>query len=80
VEYGKEDLRKQPPDEAKAAETTIAELDPDPSRSLFSEFDFGDRWEHHIEWQETRERSLDGDPVIVDEHCQAPPQYPESDQ
>ena len=74
------DLRKNPPDEGNAAETTIDDLDLEQSQSLFYEFDFGDGWEHHIELQEIREGSLDGEPVIVDEQGDAPPQYPEYDE
>jgi hypothetical protein len=70
------DLRKNPPEEGNAAETTIDEIDPDQSQSLFYEFDFGDGWEHHIELQEVQEESLDDEPVIVDKQGDAPPQYP----
>lgn len=66
--------------EGNAAETTIDEIDPDQSQSLFYEFDFGDGWEHHIELQELWEGSLDGDPSIVDKQGDAPPQYPEHDE
>lgn len=71
------DLRKNPPTEADAAETTIEEIDRKQLQSLFYEFDLGDSWEHHIELQETREGALDGDSVIVDEQRSAPPQYPD---
>lgn len=74
------DLRKNPPTEADAAETTIEAINPEQVQSLFYEFDFGDGWEHHIELQETREGSLDGDPVAVDEQGSAPPQYPDHEE
>jgi hypothetical protein len=70
------DLRKNPPEEGNAAETTIDDLDLDQSQSLFYEFDFGDGWEHHIKPEEIREGPLDGDPVVVDTQGDAPPQYP----
>jgi hypothetical protein len=70
------ELRKNPPEERNAAETTIDDLDLEESQTLFYEFDFGDGWEHHIELQEIREGSLDGEPVVVDEQGDAPPQYP----
>lgn len=74
------DLRKNPPQEGNAAETTIEEIDPEQLQSLFYEFDMGDGWEHHIELQETREGSLDSEPAVVDEQGDAPPQYPEYDE
>ena len=74
------DLRKNPPAEGTAAETTIDDLELEESRSLFYEFDFGDGWKHHIELEETREGSLDGEPAVVDEQGDAPPQYPEYDE
>ncbi|ELY45359.1 IS1096 element passenger TnpR family protein [Natronorubrum sulfidifaciens] len=74
------DLQKNPPEEGNAAKTTIDDLDLEQSQSLFYEFDFGDGWEHHIELQEIREGSLDGEPVVVDEQGDAPPQYPEYDE
>lgn len=49
------DLRRNPPQEADAAATTIDELDPDQLQSLFYEFDFGDGWEHTLEPRETHE-------------------------
>jgi hypothetical protein len=70
------ELRKNPPEEGNAAETTIDDLDLEESQTLFYEFDFGDGWEHHIELQEIREESLDSDPVVVDEQGDTPPQYP----
>ena len=70
------DLRKNPPEEGNAAETTIDDIDPTKERTLFYEFDLGDGWEHQIELQETSEGSLDGNPVVVDEQGEAPPQYP----
>ena len=74
------ELRKNPPEEGNAAETTIDELDLEESRTMFYEFDFGDGWEHHIELQAIREGTLDGEPVVVDERGEAPPQYPEYDE
>lgn len=70
------DLRRNPPKERNAAETTIDDLDLVESQSLFYEFDFGDGWEHHIELEEIQEGTSDDDPVVVDEHGDAPPQYP----
>jgi hypothetical protein len=70
------ELRKNPPEEGNAAETTIDDLSLAKSQTLFYEFDFGDGWEHHIELQETREGTLDGEPVVVDAQGEAPPQYP----
>ncbi|MEF8863073.1 MAG: hypothetical protein V5A40_15180 [Haloarculaceae archaeon] len=74
------ELRKNPPEEGNAAETTIDELDLEESQTMFYEFDFGDGWEHHIELQEIRKGALDGEPVVVDEQGDAPPQYPEYDE
>lgn len=74
------ELRKNPPEEGNAAETTIDELDLEESRTMFYEFDFGDGWEHHIELQAIREGTLDGEPVVVKERGEAPPQYPEYDE
>lgn len=74
------DLQTDPPTEANAADTTINELDPEELGSLFYEFDFGDGWEHHIELWETRDGSLDSDPIVVDEQGTAPPQYPDLDE
>mgnify|MGYP000326559910 CR=1 FL=1 len=74
------DLRKNPPDEGNAAETTIDDLDLDQAQTLFYEFDFGDGWEHHIEPKEIRGGSLDGKPVVVDEHGDIPAQYPGRDE
>jgi hypothetical protein len=71
------ELRKNPPEEGNAAETTIDDLDLEESQTLFYEFDFGDGWEHHIDIQEIRNGSLDGKPVAVDQQGEAPPQYPE---
>jgi hypothetical protein len=70
-------LRRNPPDEGNAAETTIDELDLEESQTLFYEFDLGDGWEHHIELQEMREGSPDGAPLVVDQHGDAPSQYPD---
>jgi len=59
-----------------AAATTIDDLDIEESQTLFYEFDFGDGWEHHIELKEIRDGMVDGDPCVVDERGEAPPQYP----
>jgi len=74
------ELQSDPPTEGNAAETTIEALDPDTLGSLSYTFDMGDGWEHYIELQETREGSLDGDPVVVDEQGDSPPQYPDPDE
>lgn len=74
------DLQKNPPEEQNAAETSIDDLDLVESQSLFYEFDFGDSWEHHIKLEEIRDESLDGEPVVVDEHGESPPQYPGQDE
>lgn len=74
------ELRKNPPAEGNAAETTIDDLDLEESQTMFYEFDFGDGWEHHIELQEVRAGSLDDGPVVVDEQGDAPPQYPSYDE
>ena len=71
------DLRKNPPEERNAAETTIDDLDLVESQSLFYEFDFGDGWEHHIEIEEIRDGSLDAESLMVDTQGDAPPQYPD---
>jgi hypothetical protein len=73
------DLRKNPPQEQNSGETTIDDLDLNQSQSLFYEFDFGDGWEHHIEPEEIRDRSLDSDPAVVGEHGDTPLQYPGQD-
>ena len=39
------------------------------------QFDFGDNWEHIITVEESRGRSLDGDPEVVEIHGPVPPQY-----
>jgi len=70
------ELRKHPPEEGNAAETTIDELELDLSQTLFYEFDLGDGWEHHIEIEEIREESPDDDPTVVEKQGEAPPQYP----
>ena len=73
------DLQSDPPAEGNVAETTIDELDPETLGAISYTFDMGDNWEHYIELQETREGSLDGDPIVVDEHGSAPPQYRDLD-
>lgn len=65
--------------ELNAAETTVGDLDLDEGATLSYTFDFGDGWEHAVELRATREGSLDGDPVVVDEAGAAPPQYPDRD-
>lgn len=74
------ELQSDPPTERNAAETTIEELDPESLGSISYTFDMGDSWEHHIELQDTREGSMDGKPVVVDEQGEAPPQYPDLDE
>jgi hypothetical protein len=71
------ELRTNPPDERNAADTTIDDLNLDESQLLFYEFDFGDGWEHHIDIEEIRQGSLDGEPVVVDQQGETPPQYPD---
>ena len=71
------ELRKHPPEEGNAAETTIDDLELDQSQTLFYEFDFGDGWEHHIDIEAIREGSLDYDSVVVEKQGAAPPQYPD---
>lgn len=73
------ELRKHPPEEGNAADTTIDDLDLDLSQALFYVFDLGDGWEHHIEIEMIVDESLDGDPVVVEEQGDAPPQYPGRD-
>jgi len=72
------DLKKNPPEEGNAAETTIDELNLDPAQSLFYEFDFGDGWEHHIEIEAISEGSRDHSKV-VNTQGDSPPQYPGRD-
>ncbi|MEF8826324.1 MAG: hypothetical protein V5A27_08320 [Halapricum sp.] len=43
------DLRKNPPQEGNAAETTIADVEPRSLKSMLYTFDMGDNWEHHVE-------------------------------
>jgi hypothetical protein len=74
-----QNLQKNPPQERNAAETTMHDLDLVESQSLFHEFDLGDSREHHIELEEIQEESLDTDPVVIDDHGDAPPQYPGQD-
>jgi len=74
------DLQSNPPPEGNATETTIDELDTETLGALSYTFDMGDNWEHYIELQDTREGSLDGDPVVVDEQGAAPSQYRDLDE
>ncbi|MFT4920948.1 MAG: hypothetical protein ACI8XM_000140 [Haloarculaceae archaeon] len=74
------ELQSNPPTEANAAETTVEELDPEGLGAISYTFDMGDNWEHYIELQDTREGSLDGDPVVVDEQGAAPSQYRDLDE
>lgn len=74
------ELQSDPPEERNAAETEIADVDPEDLHSMYYEFDFGDGWEHHVELRETRDGSLAGGPEVVDEQGEAPPQYPEYDE
>jgi hypothetical protein len=73
-------LRRDPPAEADAAETTIDSLDPESLQSLFYEFDLGDGWEHHIELEAVREEGPDRDPEAVAAQGEAPPQYLDLDE
>jgi len=73
------DLQSNPPAEGNAAETTIADLDPEQVGALSYTFDMGDNWEHYIELQDTREGSLAGEPAVVDEQGGAPSQYRDLD-
>jgi hypothetical protein len=73
------DLQLNPPPEGNAADTTVAELDPEELGALSYTFDMGDNWEHYIELQETREGSLDGDSAVADEQGDAPSQYRDLD-
>ena len=73
------ELQSNPSTEGNAAETTVDELNPAQLGALSYIFDMGDGWEHYIELQDTREGSLEDDPVVVDEQGEAPPQYPNLD-
>lgn len=74
------DLQSDPPAQENAAETTIEEIDPTQLGALTYIFDMGDDWEHYIELQASREGSLAGEPVVVDDEGVAPPQYPDVDE
>lgn len=74
------DLQSNPPTEGNAADTTIDELNPEELGALSYTFDMGDNWEHYIELQNTRDGTMDGTPVVVDEQGDAPPQYPDLDE
>jgi len=69
------ELRRNPPEEGNAGETTIGELNPEELQWIYYQFDFGDNWEHIIKVEESREESRDGDPEVVDKHGAIPPQY-----
>ena len=73
------ELQSDPPTERNAAETAIVELDPESIGSISYTFDMGDSREHYLELQDTQEGSLDGEPAVVDEQGEAPPQYPDLD-
>ena len=73
------ELQSNPPDEGNAGETTLADLDPERLQWLHYLFDFGDRWEHVINIDASREGTLDGDPQIVETHGPIPPQYTDPD-
>lgn len=73
------DLQSNPPPEGNAADTTVEELDPEQLGALSYTFDMGDNWEHYIEFQDTREASLDGDPTVVGKQGEAPSQYRDLD-
>jgi hypothetical protein len=74
------DLRRNPPEEGNAGETTIADLNPEELNWLYYQFDFGDSWEHVIEIVDSREGSLDSDPDVVEKHGPISPQYPDLDE
>ena len=69
------DLRRNPPEEGNAGETTIADLNPEQLGWLYYQFDFGDNWEHIVTVEDSCEGSLDGDPEVVETHGPIPPQY-----
>ncbi|MFT4890658.1 MAG: hypothetical protein ACI9YT_001576 [Halobacteriales archaeon] len=73
------ELQSKPPTEGNAAETTIDDLDPEALGAISYIFDMGDNWEHYIELQDTRDGTLDDDPVVVDEQGTAPSQYRDLD-
>lgn len=71
------ELQSDPSEEGNASETTVADLDPARLRWLHYLFDFGDRWEHVIEIEESREGTLSDDPRVVERHGPIPSQYPD---
>lgn len=73
------DAHANPPSEGSVADTTIADLELSIDDMMDYLFDYGDSWEHHIEVRETSDESLDGEPAIVAEHGDSPPQYPDED-
>lgn len=74
------DLRRNPPTEGNAGETTIADLNPKELSWIHYQFDFGDGWEHIIEVVDSREDPLDGKPEVVETHGSLPPQYPDHEE
>lgn len=71
------DAHANPPPEGDASETTIGDLELSVNDSMHYLFDYGDCWEHHVEVREIRDGSLDGEPAIVAERGDSPPQYPD---
>lgn len=71
------ELQSNPPSEGNVAETSIDELNPVELGTFSYTFDLGDGWEHSIELRDTREGSVDGEPIVVDEQGEAPPQHPD---
>lgn len=68
------------PDGRHRCRDHVEAFGPNPVPLLFYAFDVGDGWEHSAELHETREGSLDGDPVLVGKQGLAPPQYPDVDE
>lgn len=71
------ELQSDPPAEGNAAETAIADIEPEELGSLSYTFDMGDQWLHYIELQDTRDESPPKGPTVVDEQGEAPSQYRE---
>jgi hypothetical protein len=69
------ELRRNPPEEGNAGETTIGELNPEELKWIYYEFDFGDSWEHIITVEDSREGSLEDGPEVVEKHGSIPSQY-----
>lgn len=73
------DAHANPPPEGNVEDTSISDLELSVGDSMHYLFDYGDSWEHHVEVREIRDGSLDGEPAIVAEHGDSPPQYPDVD-